>query len=192
LEKAKQRQHAKDEEERLAEQVNSFVGEVALIINIEADIKRAAQNLQDSNLDMLVGKLAELEQKKEEINDKISELDSQVQKAIRSINDQERQRKLIQGSIEVIQLRQKLKDLKREMIALKEDLEQIEGHDVAAKEFNTATERKEELLDQKARLEGRRGGFVDQIHTLKVSSRARFSALCPIRIHSIIYYSENL
>lgn len=182
-EKSKQRQHAKDEEERLAEQVSSFVGEVASIVSVEADIKRTAQNLQDSNLDTLIDKLSELEQKKEEINEKISALESELQKAIRSTNDQERQRKLIQGSIEVMQLRQKLKDLKREMTALKEDLEQIEGHDVATKEFNAATELKEQLLDQKARLEGRRGGFVDQIHTLKVSSRAGCIASCSIRIH---------
>ena len=115
-------------------------------------------------------KLSKLDQKKDEREDKIAALDIELQRAIRSINDQDTQRKLIQGSIEVMHLRSRLQDLKKEMSGLREDLEQIEGHAVATKEFNSSTERKEQLLDQKARLEGRRGGFVDQIRTLKVSA----------------------
>lgn len=117
-------------------------------------------------------KLSKLNRKKEEREENIVALEPELQKAIRSINDQDTQRKLIQGSIEVMNLRQRLQDLKKEMSGVREDLEQIEGHAVAAKEFNTATERKEQFLDQKARLEGRRGGFVDQIRTLKVSTLA--------------------
>ena len=172
LEKSKQRQHSKDEEERLSDLVNNFVGEISSLSNIEAEIERSAETQQESNLAVLGEKLSKLDRKKEEREESIAALEPELQKAIRSINDQETQRKLIQGSIEVMNLRQRLQDLKKEMSGVREDLEQIEGHAVATKEFNTATESKEQMLDQKARLEGRRGGFVDQIHTLKVSTLA--------------------
>jgi chromosome segregation ATPase len=122
---------------------------------------------------MLNDKLSKLEKKKKEKEEKIEALGPEVQKLIQSINDQESHRKLIQGSIEVIQIQQRLKDLRKEMSGLKEDLEQIEGHDVATREFNSAMESKEQMLDKKARLEGRRGGFVEQIHTLKVRTLAQ-------------------
>jgi chromosome segregation ATPase len=170
LEKSKQRQQAKDEEERLSDLVNTFVGEFSSINNVEVEIKRSADIQEESNLAILSEKLSKLDQKKDEREDKIAALDIELQRAIRSINDQDTQRKLIQGSIEVMHLRSRLQDLKKEMSGLREDLEQIEGHAVATKEFNSSTERKEQLLDQKARLEGRRGGFVDQIRTLKVSA----------------------
>ena len=172
LEKSKQRQHSKDEEERLSDLVNNFVGDVSSLKNIEAEIERSAESQQESNLAVLGEKLSKLERKKDEREESIAALEPELQKAIRSINDQETQRKLIQGGIEVMNLRQRLQDLKKEMSGVREDLEQIEGHAVATKEFNAATERKEQMLDQKARLEGRRGGFVDQIHTLKVSTLA--------------------
>lgn len=169
LEKQKQREHAKEEEERISENVSKFSNERLSLESVHNDIEQLARDQEDSNLDSLNAKLEKLQAKKAEKEQRITDLEPELERVVRSINDQESHRKLIQGNIDLIQMRQRRKELEKQMEGLREDLEQIEGREVATQEFKAATNRKEEVVDAKARLEGRRGGFVEQIHALKVS-----------------------
>jgi len=166
-ERQRQREHAKEEEEGISDNVSKFSSERLSLEGTHSGIERAAREQDVSNLDSLNANLDKLQGKKKEKEQRIKELEPELERVIRSINDQESHRKLIQGNIELIQMRQRKKELKKAMDSLNEDLAQIPGCDVAAKEFKAAKNRKDELGDAKARLEGRRGGFVEQIHTLK-------------------------
>jgi chromosome segregation ATPase len=170
MEKQKQREHAKEEEERISENVSKISNERLSLESVHTDIERLARNQEDSNLDSLNAKLEKLQSKRAEKEQRIKDLEPELERVVRSINDQESHRKLIQGNIDLIHMRQRRKELEKQMEGLRDDLEQIEGREVATREFKAASNRKEEVVDAKARLEGRRGGFVEQIHALKVSA----------------------
>jgi chromosome segregation ATPase len=167
-EKAKQRMHSKDLEEKMLNQMNDFLGEVSMINNLINEIERSMLSQGDDCLAQLESKLENIKNQKDKKEQEIAKLEPDLQKIIRSINDHESHRRQIQANIEVIGCRQRLKELSEEMDEFRQQLKRIEGHSIATSEFNTAIEGKEQLLDQKARLEGRRGGYVDQVHFLKV------------------------
>lgn len=155
-EKQKQREHAKEEEERLSKNTTGFSVEVSGLDTLQENIQRFADNLEENNLDALNEKLAKLDDKKKEKESGVKAIEPELERVIRSINDQESHRKLIQGNIDLIQVRARMKELKKEIDGLKEDLEKIDGHDVAIQEYEAAKETKSQVLDSKARLEGRR------------------------------------
>ena len=59
--------------------------------------------------------------------------------------------------------------LEGEVSQLEKDLDKIEGSETCARDYERGSERRREVLDIKAHHEGRRGGIVDQIRSLKVS-----------------------
>mmetsp|Transcript_27257 Transcript_27257/g.40242 ORF Transcript_27257/g.40242 Transcript_27257/m.40242 type:complete len:1418 (-) Transcript_27257:229-4482(-) len=169
-EKQKQREHSKEEEERLSSNVSSFTGQLSSLKNLDQDIAKSDANNSDhkASLETIEHKLQILKDQKKEQEARLKdELQPELDRIQRSIADQESHRTMISGNLELLKYQEKLKSLEKEMNNLEHELENIEGHDVAMQEYAEASKRKAKLLDTKARLEGRRGGFAEQIRSLK-------------------------
>lgn len=175
-EKQKQREHASEEEERLSGNISSFTGEVTSLKNLQHEIEKCKEALDESNMDTIDDKLKKLEEKKKEKEGSINELQPEIERVIRKINDQESQKKVIQGNIDLYHARQNLQELEKEVKGLQEELKQIEGYDKAIKEWEVAHSKKIELDEEKLRLEGRREGFREQMMLIKV--RIQLKVFC--------------
>ena len=100
----------------------------------------------------------------------IQELEPELESLTRSISDQERHRKIIRENVSLIEARHRIEKLRKEIDFVQKKKQKIHGHDTAAQELNEATAQISALLETKARKEGSRGGFVEEIRSLKVSS----------------------
>jgi chromosome segregation ATPase len=176
-EKQRQREHASEEEERLSGNISSFTGEVTALKNLQNEIEKSKEALDESNMDTIDDKLKKLEEKKKEKEGSINELQPEIERVIRKINDQESQKKVIQGNIDLYHARQNLQELEKEVKGLQEELKQIEGYDKAIKEWEVAHSKKIELDEEKLRLEGRREGFREQMMLIKVRIQLKICCL---------------
>jgi len=170
IEKHKQREYSKDEEERLSSNMSTFTGQMSSLKSLDHDISKSAisDKSHNTSLELIAEKLQKLKDQKKEQELRLQDvLQPELNRIQRSIADQESHRAMISGNLELLKYHDKHKTLENEMDCLEEELQAIEGHDVAMQEYAQATKQKTKSLDTKARLEGRRGGFVEQIHHIK-------------------------
>lgn len=171
-EKHKQREHAKEEEELLSSNVSNFTGQLSSLKSLDQEISKSNSKNSDhkASLEEIEKRLGIIEDNKKEEEARLKdELQPELDRIQRSIADQESHRKMISGNLELLKYHDKLKKLEKDMYDVEHELEAIQGHDVAMEEYAKASETKTKLLDGKARLEGRRGGFAEQIRGLKVN-----------------------
>jgi len=167
-EKQKHRDLAKDEEDRLSGVLINFNNDVSDLRSLNTEIIRNAKRCIDSNsLEALNEEIDKLKGRVAEKRSQLQELEPELESLNRSIEDQERHRKLIQENISLLEATHRIEDLKKEIESFENEKEKIEGYDTAAKELDEASARIVDLLDKKARKEGRRSGSIEQIRTLK-------------------------
>lgn len=166
--KQKHREFSKSEEEKLSSTLAKYSTDVSSFEGLTAQIERNIRSRETTSLDSLNGKIAKLREKLDERRSRLKDIEPELERVSRSINDQERHKKLLQENIGLFQARQRISDLQKEISRYQEDLEQVEGYASCDEDFSKATARKRSLEETKARHEGRRGGFIDQIRTLKV------------------------
>ena len=98
-------------------------------------------------------------------------IEPELDRLNKAIDDHERHKKLIQENLDLLEAGERIKDIKKDLDRLKEDMGQVEGSDTYHQALNQCQTRLSELVENRARYEGRRGGIVEQIRTLKVSSK---------------------
>jgi DNA repair exonuclease SbcCD ATPase subunit len=168
-EKQKHRELAKEEEENLNRMLNKFNNEVSSLtaLNSEIDLnaKRFIDNRDIEELDEHINKLR---LRVAEKRSQIEMLEPELENLARRIGDQERHRKLIQESISLIEARHSIDSHRRDIERLHKEKEKILGQAEAPLEWEKATALIADLRDTRARKEGRRSGFAEQIRSLKV------------------------
>ena len=171
IEKLRHRELAKEEEERLSSTLNKFNNDISALLTLNLDINQSARRLVDNNsFDVLHEKIDKVRDIVSEKRTQIQELEPELESLTRSISDQERHRKIIRENISLIEARHRIEKLRKEIDFVQKKKQKIHGHDTAAQELNEATAQISALLETKARKEGSRGGFVEEIRSLKVSS----------------------
>ena len=171
IEKLRHRELAKEEEERLSSTLNKFNNDISALLTLNLDINQSARRLVDNNsFDVLHEKIDKVRDIVSEKRTQIQELEPELESLTRSISDQERHRKIIRENISLIEARHRIEKLRKEIDLVQKKKQKIHGHDTAAQELNEATAQISALLETKARKEGSRGGFVEEIRSLKVSS----------------------
>lgn len=166
-EKERMRNEATAEETRLSDILNKFVGEMNEIRRLNAQINEYTASDKPGELDKLKEQLEALADRSKEKMQAFKDLQPELDRITKNIEDQSRQKKIIEANIELIDASKRVGDLEKTIAALKEDIVQVEGQDTCEEEQRAAQRRKDELLSNKARHEGRRLGYVDQIRTLK-------------------------
>jgi predicted nucleic acid-binding Zn-ribbon protein len=84
------------------------------------------------------------------------------------VNNQLRHKKTITENITLIGRMKDLDKLERKVSELEEKSEAIEGSATCSEDHRNAAQRKKELVEKRARREGRKGGIIEQIRGLKV------------------------
>ena len=170
IEKLRHRELAKEEEVRLSSTLNKFKNDISALLTLNSDINQSTRRLVDNiSSDVLYEKIGKVKGIVSEKCAQIQELETELESLTRSIADQERHRKIIKENISLIEARHQIEKLRKEIDLVQKKKQKIYGHDTAAQELNEATAQISVLLEKKARKEGRRGGFVEEIRFLKVS-----------------------
>jgi chromosome segregation ATPase len=172
-EKGRLRNASKDEEDRLSDIDKRFSNDVSNLRQLATQIESYVGSNKENDLNRIKDKLSNLAQRSQEKESELAEIEPQLDQLNKAIDDQLRHKKLIQENIDALAAGEKIKDLKKDLSRLKEDIGQVEGSDTYVQVLNQSQTRLLELVESKARHEGRRGGIVDQIRLLKVRSRAR-------------------
>lgn len=167
------RNASKDEEDRLSDIDKRFSNDVSNLRQLTAQIESYVDSNRGNDLDRIKEKISNLAQRTHEKEAELAEIEPKLDQLNKAIDDQLRHKKLIQENIDALAAGETIKDLKKDLSRLKEDIGQVEGSDTYVQILNQCQTRLSELLESKARHEGRRGGIVDQIRLLKVRSRAR-------------------
>jgi chromosome segregation ATPase len=162
---------AKEEELSLRSTLNKFNNDISALLTLNSDINRSARRLVDNNsFDVLHEKIDKVRDIVSEKRTQIQELEPELESLTRSIADQERHRKIFKENISLIEARHRIEKLKKEINLVQKKKQKIHGHDTVAQELIKATAQISAPLETKARKEGSRGGFVEEICSLKVSS----------------------
>jgi predicted RNase H-like nuclease (RuvC/YqgF family) len=167
------RNASKDEEDRLSDIDKRFSNDFSNLRQLTVQIESYVDSNRGKDLDRIKEKISNLAQRTYEKEAELAEIEPKLDQLNKAIDDQLRHKKLIQENIDALAAGEKIKDLKKDLSRLKEDIGQVDGSDTYVQGLNQCQTRLSELLESKARHEGRRGGIVDQIRLLKVRSRAR-------------------
>jgi len=148
--------------------VNQFQSDVKYLRDLTAqidDYSGSGKSAESSRIESKVSKvLAQVEEKKSELDSLKPKL-AQVRNAV---NDQERYKKLLNENIDILGACKRIDELKKEISRLEEDLSKVEGRETAYAKHADAKHRKEKAMADQARIEGRWGGIVEHIRSLKV------------------------
>jgi chromosome segregation ATPase len=172
-EKGRLRNASKDEEDRLSEIDKRFSNDVSNLRQLTTQIESYVDSNKGHDLDRIKEKISNLAQRTKEKEAELAKIEPELDQLNKEIDDQLRHKKLIQENIDALAAGEKIKDLTKDLGRLEEDIGQVEGIDTYAQALSQCQARLSELVEIKARHEGRRGGIVDQIRLLKVRSRAR-------------------
>lgn len=164
------RTQTKDEESQLSKALSLFKTDVDLLKGVTKQIEQFSKSNKEKELQRLNSKVSKL---KENVDAKEAELQAMLPDLdvlAKSVSDQERHKKTIEDNITQLTLQKSIERLREEVVVLEKEIEKIEGADTCADDYKRANSRKTEVMDTKARHEGRRGGIVDNIRSLKVSA----------------------
>ena len=159
-----------EEEGRLSSTLNRFNNDISALLTLNSDINQSAHRFVDnSSLNALFERIDNVRDNMTAKRSQLQELEPELENLTRSIGDQERHRQSIKENISLIEARLRIEELKKDIDLLQKEKQKVHGHETAAQELDEATAQLRELHDKKARKEGRRSGFVEEIRSLKVS-----------------------
>ena len=167
-EKNKLRSLGAEEEERLNNVVNTFMGSVMELKSVMTEIEEyAARNKSDG--------LEEQKRKSDELKDKISDKQRHIEKLqpaiedlAKSIEDQERHRKNLKENIDLINSRKKIEELEKTIGKLEEEVSNVKGHDTCYDDMEGLSRRKQSVDTETAELQGRRREIMGHVRSIEV------------------------
>jgi methyl-accepting chemotaxis protein len=165
------RNASKEEEDRLSDIDKRFSNDVSQLRQMITQIESSVDSSKGHDLDRINEKISSLEQRTKEKEAELASIEPELNQLNKTIDDHERHKKLIQENLDLLAAGERIKDIKKDLDRLKEDMGQVEGSHTYVQALNQCQTRLSELVENRARYEGRRGGIVDQIRTLKVSSQ---------------------
>lgn len=164
----RQREHAKSEEERHSALLSKFRSDVGAFESLTKQIESFAKNKDKEGVAAIEEQIVKLRETIQETEARTKKLAQLLDKLKQEGQDQQRRKKLIEENISLFQGQQRIAEIEKDLKEHQEELEAVEGHDTCQELYDEATAKKRHLEARKARLEGRRGGFIDQIRGLKV------------------------
>ena len=176
-EKNRARTQAREEQQSLMDVVNQFQSDVKYLRDITAQIDEysgSGKSNETSRIESKISKvLAQVEEKKSELES----LKPQLAQVRNAVNDQERYKKLLHENIDILGVGKRIEELGNEIERLQEDLSKVEGRDTAYAKHTEAKDRRDKAVAEQARIEGRWGGIVEHIRSLKVSFRPTLGSI---------------
>ena len=167
-EKERMRSSAKAEELKLSEKINAFSEDMHTISSFSKIIDDFKQSNKVNELNGMADKLSEVDSQikksKRDYKDLANEINSMKSRAA----EHERYRKSVQDNIRLLDVRRKVQELKKECEVLETEFEAMAAPDMSGDDYATCVKKKNTLLSEKARREGRIGELKYQQKELKV------------------------
>lgn len=166
-EKQRLRSLGNEEEQRLLKVISTFDSDVQGLRSLEKQIGAYSESSRPSELDQISSKVAKILARIESKKAEIQKLEPDLHSVKRAVDDQERHKKQLKQNIDILVAEQRMEVLQKEIEELEEQRKSIEGYETAEKEYNSAKDSKEELLQKKAMCDGRFSSHVEQIRAMK-------------------------
>ena len=166
------RNASKEAEDRLSDIDKQFSNDVSQLRQIIAQVKISVDSSKELDLDRINEKISSLNQRTKARQAELATIEPELDQLSKAIDDHERHKKSIQANLDLLKAGECIKDIEKDLDRLKEEMGQVEGSDTYHQTLNQCQTRLSELVENRARYEGRRGGIVDQIRMLKVSLKS--------------------
>jgi chromosome segregation ATPase len=166
------RQSSKDEERRLSEHLHKFQSDINALRQMTTEVDSYANSDKEQELARINEMLSTLEQRMNQKRAELAVISPELKEIAKKIDDQELQKKLIKENLALIEIRGRIEDLQQDIGRMDEEMKAVEGFDTYVQNLETGQVRLSKLHESRAHHEGRRGGIIDQIRSLKVSISA--------------------
>lgn len=158
---------AEEEENRITSTLTAFNNDITALQNIVDAIDEYERSNSEDDVQRLEAKRDNLAQKEKEKHNEIERMEPDLNRLTKIVDDQELQRKNLEDNIKVIHSEQKMEEFEEELVEIKKEFECIDGRDSLEEDQDRLRERNDELIANKARLEGKRGVIIDTVRALK-------------------------
>ena len=168
--KHRSRASAKEKENKLSQTIKLFSANMQTLSSYSHSINNYIQTNKLEELhqisNMIESTKAEIEQYSTALDDSVNELEAMKSR----VGEQERYKKSIQDNLSLLEKREKVNLLKEEYEILKADFREMADSNSTGDDYDTSVKKKNRLLSEKARREGRIGELKYQQKELKVSN----------------------
>ena len=134
------------------------------------EVESYANSNKEQELDRINEKLSSLEQRMNLKKEELAVIAPELKAITKKIDDQELQKKVIKGNLELTQTRGNIEELEKAIGQMEKDMRAVEGYDTYAQNLESGQAKLSKLHEMRAHHEGRRGGLIEQIRSLKVST----------------------
>lgn len=171
--KERMRNTAKAKETKLSETIKTFASDMQTLSSFSFqidDFTRSKKILELSDMTKTLSYImSQIEEKKTDYASLLGEIETLKSR----LGEQERYKKSIQNNLRLLETRKEIKRLKNEYQTLRAEFEEMTASDSTGDDYDTAVKKKNLLLSDKARLEGRIGELKYQQKDLKKKLQTR-------------------
>lgn len=166
-EKAKSMKNIEEEEEKSTVTYSEFTSAVQ-------DLNRIVSAIDDYVKSSKADEIADLDKENEQLLEKEDEkrkeykgMKPELDRLNKMVDDHERERKNLEENIKLIKATQNIGVLRGEITELEKELSGVEGYDTLAEDEEQLGNRKNQIIADMARQDGRKGEIVESIRALK-------------------------
>lgn len=161
------RKSSEDELETMTSKLRKFESDVSSLRQIQSEIDAYLDSNKEENLNRINDKISSLSHRSDSKNKEIDKIKPELQKLSKRIEDQASQEKLIKENLKMIEMKDRISKLEAAVFDAKTEVEKVEGFDKYERALRNCQKELQEHSNKQARTEGRRGGLVDQVRSLK-------------------------
>jgi len=156
-----------EEVQRLSDNLRKFESDVSSLRHLQVKIDAYINSSKEEDLERINEKIATLAERLATKSKELERMKPEAQKINKQISDQESQKKLIDDNLKLIKYKETIAKLEEHVAQLNADVTKVEGHDTYVQALEDLQKELGELNQKRSHHEGRRHGFVEQIHALK-------------------------
>jgi chromosome segregation ATPase len=171
-----------DELEAQGDKLRKFESEVSALRQLQREIDAYLGSSKEDDLARINEKIASLQRRLQSKNDELAKIKPELSNIAKAIGDQEAHKKLIEDNLKLIGYKEDIAKLEEDIAQMDADVKKVKGYDTFAKALEDCQKQLGELSQRRSHHEGRRGAFLEQIRTLKVSGRR--AKPCRVNAHS--------
>lgn len=167
-EKEKSRSTAKRDEEELSQTLKSFSKRMLILTSCSSSINSFLETNKVLEMENIVENIQSMQLLITKEKESVEEAMSEIEVLKGRVGEQERYRKSILDNLKLLETRKQVMELKEEYKELKLEFKEMAGSSTPGDDYAATVKRKNQLLSEKARREGRVGELKNQQKELKV------------------------
>jgi DNA repair protein RAD50 len=165
--KANSLKKIEEEEEKINVIYGDFsasVQELKRIVSAIDDYVNSSKGDEIANLEKESDRLVEMGKEKRKEHEKLK---PELERLTKMVDDHDRERKNLEENMELIRASENIKVLEAEIAELEKQLSRVEGRETVVEDEEQLANRKNQLIADMARQDGRKGEIVESIRGLK-------------------------